>query len=409
MTTTFPASINGRNFSPDEQSNSNNAWVRALAFAHRKELSYCCCVRADPPRLSVKLYGRETPAMHYGLARWPDTGLDHDLQCQYFSEDSDGEAGAGSKPAFVDLGEGKYRAHLAITLQIVERHAKDIEAEKTVKAPTASRARASEVSLLFKLWRTAGLNVYRGTPRSWFSATYSLINAAKRFIVNKDGNSLADFMLVASNAGDRLATAHNQEVIARTAKQPSRLFVVGRMKAFKKEKQQILLPMQDFQLLPKILVQVGQLDQFLHGRNFFKNLLEDKSGHVVTIACIEPSGNDWWRTVSIAGMATTPSMVPVESSFEVEFADYLGAQSRKYLKPIIVGETGDSGNRPDFILLDTSPRTFCEVWGTQTPKYLAAKRTRIARFAAKRQPLVNWRANPREPLPVLPPPSLMEK
>lgn len=46
-------------------------------------------------------------------------------------------------------------------------------------------------------------------------------------------------------------------------------------------------------------------------------------------------------------------MVPVESSFEVEFAQYFVDQSRKFLKPIIVYEIGDGGNRPDFILLDT--------------------------------------------------------
>jgi hypothetical protein len=174
------------------------------------------------------------------------------------------------------------------------------------------------------------------------------------------------------------------------------------MKQYKREKQKILLPMMDFALLPKILVQIDQLDRFLHGRRFFQNLLADRTGYVVSIACIEPSGPDWWQTVSISGIATDLNMIPVESSFEIEFSEYLASQDRKFLKPVAIEESGTSDVRPDFMLLDTPTRVFCEVWGMQTAEYLASKAKKIALFEKRRQKLVSWNANPRDPFPVLP-------
>ncbi|MCU6501918.1 DUF1173 domain-containing protein [Rugamonas sp. A1-17] len=404
MSKTFDVRVRETIFTEREQVATNPRWVRALAAAHLQDVTYCLCTPAAAPHIGVKLYGRDKPTMHYGLALWRDTGLDHDADCRFFSEDTDAGDGEGSRPAFDDLGNGQYRAHLATALAIIERRTQEIAAKKARgdASPAPSRSRANESALLFKLWRTAGLNIYRGS-RSWFSASFSLIHAAKNILVNKDGDSLADFMLLGSGINDRLAKLHNAQVLERAKARPTRLFVIGRMKQYKREKQKILLPMMDFALLPKILVRIEQLDKFLDGRRFFQNLLAERAGYLVSIACIEPSGPDWWQTVSIAGIGTDLNMIPVESSFEIEFSEYLATQGRKYLKPIAIDESGTDDMRPDFILLDTPSRVYCEVWGMQTEQYLQDKSRRIANYAARRRILVSWNAFPREALPALPP------
>lgn len=400
----FPISINGIVFLPVNQSQSNHEWVKSLAYAHRKELAHCLCAK-KPILLCVRHYGSGGPNDHYDLAQWPDTGLDHDQDCKYFNDELDtGSRDQTTLPAFEGIDDDKIRVHLATPLKISTGSLAKRDPSSTNSPTGKSRARASEVALLLRLWREASLNIHDGRSRTWFNATYKLINAAKTFIVNKHGQSLADFLIVGTQERDRMAMAHNETVLDNAGKAGSRLFVIGRLRAYQRAKSRILLPLLDFQGVPKAMVEVALLDRFLDGRNFFKNLLDDRSGNAIVLACIEPNGKDWWKVISVTGIATSKNCVPVESSFELEFEAYLAGNSRRFLKPIAQSENADEGDqRPDFILLDTEPRVRIEVWGMKTECYLADKQKRIEKYKSKGQTLLSWSANPREPFPALPP------
>jgi hypothetical protein len=93
-------------------------------------------------------------------------------------------------------------------------------------------------------------------------------------------------------------------------------------------------------------------------------------------------------------------MVPVESSFEVEFAPYFVDQSRKFLKPNIVDEISDDGNRPDFILLDT-PMHFAR-FGACKLRRIGLPRTSESQATQLSQTFVSWDASERKPFPNLP-------
>ena len=403
MTTLFPAMVGGRCFYPNEQSNVNSAWVGAREGAHRQDASFCLCTTGSKLPLFVRLYSRESAAHHYGLALWPGTGLDHDPDCRYFSDDHAGGAGQEVKPAFAEQEDGSIRAHLAFSLKIAESGLPAaVVAKSTGATPKASRARASESALLYRLWRTAALNVYRGHSRSWYKAAFSILKAAKQLVISRSGETLADFMLIASSATDRMAIEHNQAVLAHAKVAPSRLLVVGRLRPFRREKQKILLPLADVSGMPKTLVSLDRLDGLIGKRPFLQNLIADKSGHVVVLACIEPDGRDWWKVVLITGIGTSLNMVPAESSFEIEFENYLVDQGRRFIKPIAIDKLGEGEQRPDYILLDTMPRVRCEVWGMRTPEYLADKARKLEEFRRKGQCVVCWSANPREPFPLLP-------
>lgn len=410
MSKVFSAQIGGTVFRDQQQSSENGSWVTALSRAHRQDTAFCMCSDSGPVKIIIKHYARESTASHYGLARWPGTGLSHDPLCQFFDDEFGTGAAGDSLPAFDDLPDGKIRAHLATGLSVAKPGAAAIErAAPSAQSNRNTRARASEITLLQKLWRMSSLNVYYGTPRNWFGAVYALVRAAERIVVSKAGTTLADYLLIGSGQADRMANEHNQNVLAWCAQNPTRLFVVGRLRKFDTSKTRLLLPLQEFNGFPKVLVRAEQLASLVDPRPLFGNLLADKSGHVVVIACIEPDGKDWWKLISIAGLATTKNMVPVDSSYEIEFEKYLTDQARKFIKPMVVGEVGEDQNRPDFILLDTSPRVRCEVWGMRTDDYLAGKAQRIAAYARRGQDLVSWSANPREDFPALPPPTLPRK
>lgn len=167
----FPVSVNSTVFSPEAQVQTNPEWVQALSYAHRKELTRCLCTKT-PVKLVVKHYGADRPNSHYGLALWPDTGVDHDSDCQYFEDESDtGSSDQSTLPAFHELDDGTLRVHLATPLQMAS--ATPAAPRSASKDSTAgkSRARASEIALLLRLWRHADLNVHDSRRPSVGEAT----------------------------------------------------------------------------------------------------------------------------------------------------------------------------------------------------------------------------------------------
>lgn len=401
----FPVAIDGERFHPAEQAPDNPRWLRALSFAHRKEITHCLCVPCSPVRLIIKHYGSGTSNSRYGLARWPDTGLEHDPDCLFFSEDLPANASSGTLPAFEELDGGVLRAHLARPLAIGEAKTAGESNSRPDAKPGTSRQRASDVALLLKLWRLARLNTYRGKEANWFMGSIRLLHAAKQVVVNRAGQTAADYLLVGTHANNKTATAHNAEVLAAAARKKTRLFVVGRLRkpsAAQQSKTSFMIPLLDFEGLPKTTVDRSVYDKFLAGRPVLQNALETKAEHVIVIGCIEPAGNDWWRCLDLAGFAAGRSLIPVESSYEAQMASYLMDAGRTFIKPVHVGEAGTGEHRPDFILLDTSPRTMVEVWGMRTPEYLASKAQRLARYRERNIPVISWSPIDQEDLPVLP-------
>lgn len=398
----FAVEIENARFAACAQVHTNEKWTKALSLGHRQDVTFCLCNGRVP--LSIKLYGKDTGNSHYGLARWPDTGLDHDPLCQYFGENTkDGDVG-DTLPAFHKMDDGLLRVHLAMSLSPSETRVVNPDASKSkARVPGRTRQRAGEITVLTRLWRDAGLNVYFAKPRGWFRTSYAILNTAASMVVSKDGTSLADVLLVGTQDDDKMALAHNATALAAANAKKSRLFVIGRLRKPDWSKQKQLLPLLDFKGLPKVMVDTVIIERFMKNRPFLHNLVTDRSGNVVVFACIESTGGEWWKVVSITGMPTSKNMVPLESGFELEFDQYLVSNSRKFIKPVVLGEIEQDELRPDFILLDTKPRLRCEVWGMQTADYRVSKAKRIEAYAQKGQSLLSWSANPREPFPVLPP------
>lgn len=379
----------------------------ALSLEHRKGTTFCLCNRDTPVRLSVRRYERDANEVFYGLAKWPDTGLEHGVECIFFGEDASSGGAHETKPAFEDLPDGQQRVYLATSLAL--------NLGLSVETPTTpggksgsgtSRQRATEITLLLNLWRRARLNVYKGKSRHWFNACFMLLAAAKKTVLNKNGGSLSEYLLLGAGREDRLVKDHNETLLRRAREQPSRLFVIGRMRAKSSDKSQFMLSFKDFNSLPRISVSSRVYEDFVGKRAHVKCALENDQ-NVVVLACIEPSGTEWWKVVHLTGIATSKNFIPVESSYEMTFDDYLASNSRTYLKPLAVDEGEESlSMRPDFILLDTIPRAYCEVWGMSTPEYLASKVLKEKKYRERGLPLVSWSPMTDLTLPSLPSPAV---
>lgn len=390
-------------FEPKEQLRTNGKWMQALSMAHRQDVTHCLCNGATP--VVVKLYGKDTPSSYYDLARWQDTGLNHDVNCRFFGENTKDLNGPDdTKPAIYELDDNKIRVHLSVSLSQAEPRNIDSQTPSSPSSGKRStRARAQEVTVLMRLWREARLNTYFGKSRGWFKASYLILKNAERMIIDKKGASLADVLLVGTHDDDKMTMESNLAALTKAMSNKSRLFVVGRLRKPDWSKPKQLLPLLDFKGLPKVMIETNILEKFMKDRPFLHNIVEDKSGNLIVFACIESTGGEWWKAVTLTGMPVSKNMTPLDSGYELEFEQYLVDQERKFLKPMINAELESSDQRPDFILMDTNPRIRIEVWGMQTDEYRQGKALRMAEYARKGQTLLSWSANPRESLPVLPP------
>lgn len=402
----FPVRIGKARFEEAEQVPTNPAWVSALHAEHLKGTSFCLCTPGAHTPLVIRRYGADSGTPHYGLARQQDTGTRHHQDCRFFDDEADAGKGANALPAFEQLDDGSIRAHLAFSLQLAQP-VQPLDGAAPSKGKAGStRARASEVSMLYRLWRTGRLNIYQGQPRKWFQVAFRLLTVAKQIVINSQNEKLADYLLIAAAEGDKAIVAHNQAVLTRVKSKRSRLLVIGCMRDPKVEGQGVMfLPVKDYKVLPKIRIVKDTVSRLLQRRPIVRNLVVTKqvSGQVVMLASIEPDKGDFWQVHRIAVMPTSQNFIPAESSYEIEFEDYLVGESRTFMKPIALNELDENDQRPDYILLDTLPRIRCEVWGMKTEDYLNGKAARIAEYARKGQELVSWSANPREPFPPLKP------
>ena len=100
----------------------------------------------------------------------------------------------------------------------------------------------------------------------------------------------------------------------------------------------------------------------------------DRGGHAATVERMVLMGvTDWY--------------VPVESSHERALAERLEAAGRAYLKPL--RHDADTLVHPDFVLTDTAAPVALEVYGMNTPEYLARKAEKQALYA-DRLPGQHW-------------------
>ncbi|MEZ2354458.1 DUF1173 family protein [Caballeronia sp. RCC_10] len=113
------------------------------------------------------------------------------------------------------------------------------------------------------------------------------------------------------------------------------------------------------------------------------------SARVVILASIERTKEGNLRIVDLALQLSGSSFVPCDSSYEVEMANRLVAERRRFIKPLRL-EAGDV-MLPDFQLTDTCEPTAIEIYGMQgNDEYLARKKEKQALYARAATRCVEW-------------------
>lgn len=372
----------------------------ALKEAHGKNVSFCLCQKT-PIRLVVKRYANGAKVPVFGLARWPDTGYDHHPDCHFFGDDSSSIPTTSALPAIEDHDNGMSRIYLETCLRIIDKNVQAIAAKReSASRASQKRNRASDLTLLLKLWRSAGLNISRSGGRKWFQVSFHLLKAATKCQINHEGETLDEFLLLTGGEHDRLANEHNQAVLSKASEKYSRLYVIGTLKTFTREKHRQMLRLYGQAALPPISVTLDLIDQLLDTPLYQSAMLSEQS-QIIVIACIEPGNNGWWNTLSLQGIVTGPQYIPVETASELAFEAYLHEQGRKFIRPLNV-DVSDSTSKPQYILLDTMPRTYCAVYDSVDSRTRALASEHQSSYTLRHQQFISWNSAESDAFPSLP-------
>lgn len=94
---------------------------------------------------------------------------------------------------------------------------------------------------------------------------------------------------------------------------------------------------------------------------------------------------------SLVLMPVTKCHIPFDSWHEAVFTNELAVQKRKFRKPLRYDAVRYMQVHPDFVLLDTSgSHTVIEIYGMNTPEYLARKAEKRAIYASTEYPYPVW-------------------
>lgn len=367
----------------------------------------CLCVPHSAPRLVVRLQNNR-----YFPARWPNTNLLHHPNCHYYSSYQARNSGAKTKPSVVEREDGSIRVHLLTSLKIATQSSKEvtISKRKSEDGSGVRQERAKDRFLFNLLWEQAGLTSFSGAKAdklNWFIISQRLMHAAEQLIITKDDEKLSDYLLIAGPDTSRNLQAHNAKVLSLPER---RYFLTGVMRTAlvpsEAQKENTLLPLlHPFPDL-KFSVNRKRFNKYARRWPLLENI-KNTGGHVLIFACVTPrkkfanSSERWFDVTQICLVPVSKHYIPVESSYEAEFAEYLIDHGRDFGKPVASQNAGTV--RPDFVLYDTNPVTFVEVWGMNTAEYAARMEEKITYYLNKRLNLLDWHAYSGVAKPKLPP------
>lgn len=125
----------------------------------------------------------------------------------------------------------------------------------------------------------------------------------------------------------------------------------------------------------------------------FKNELnysqiDDDDLIVLGIAQPDDSKN-YARITSLVVMPVVNEHIPYDSSYEKEFALELIRRDRWFKKPLRY-DAGLDMVHPDFVLLDTPEPVVIEIYGMNTPEYLARKKEKQSIYSGEEYPFECW-------------------
>jgi hypothetical protein len=110
---------------------------------------------------------------------------------------------------------------------------------------------------------------------------------------------------------------------------------------------------------------------------------------VVAVLVVERTRDGNLRVIDLALQLCNRAFIPCDSSYEVDMANRLVDEGRRFDKPL--RRDGSDDMLPDFLLTDTARPAAIEVYGMESnDAYRARKLQKQALYASRNEPCVEW-------------------
>lgn len=384
-------------------------WHKTLQRAYGTAQLECLCSGTGNKRLSVKHYD-ETDA--FGLARYPETGEEHALDCRFYAPGAGKSGMRGYEKKVIEArADGKLKIRLAIGL----KEARPASAgNPTPPSDGTGRTKAQPAmrlgGLLHFLWTQADLNVWPpvgADQRNQVSVNLDLDAAARNVVASR--MTLDSVLLLPDSAPSGKRAAKNRERIAAAVKTKTRMLVIAPLAQYAGNDQLKQLSIVGFQGIPIMDLKAGKWESAVASYPLAVGAWKNKQKVMVLAELSLKKEGRYADVVDLALMTVTAHWIPVESSYEARIAEMLVAQSRAFSKPMRFDAEADVVF-PDFILRDTGSNTPLEVFGRSDTDYEARKAAKIAYYQREFRTGQWWcwnaAADPDgERIPAFPPPA----
>ncbi|GGM67487.1 hypothetical protein GCM10012275_42600 [Longimycelium tulufanense] len=364
----------------------------------------CLCDPDRPQRLVIRCR-----AGRYHLAGWPEQGHLHATTCPWYRTDPALSGSASYPREAITSTDSGTAIRLAVPLRTRSAAAPPVSAGRADTPSHATRGTSRRalglLALLHWLWEQARLSLWhpRAPRRTWGICHARLSRQAGECVVNR--LPLASVLYVVPPYRPATGARHAADFEAFTARlsgegsQRRRGLVLGEIRRVEPTPYGVRIGLAH---LRAPLFASRALHERLRRshRTAFAGHSNKHGGRQVVLCLVDRHpGNGYLVIEDAVVMLCSATYIPVESSYELRMSEALTAAGRAFLKPLRYDGTGVF---PDFVLLDTTPHTYVEVWGIRGREdYEQRKRIKQAHYRGAGHPLLEWAVH--DPLPdVLP-------
>ncbi len=364
----------------DRNSQQGAGWISALTRAHRVTHFVCLCTQTGEGRLSVQL------RKNYHLHRYPGSGPNHRRNCRFYSPDvtSSGLQGYSLK-AVQELEDGGLNVRLGFSLrQPRQANTEAKPASPRVAGLSAKRDAMSLLGLLHLLWTESELIKWYPAmdgKRSDRLVARLMVEQAQRISTAK--MTLNDVLLVPAADGSK-EKEKNLQVVAAARQHKRNLVAIAPLAEYSSNRDAVLkrLPLHSAAGMPAMYL--ADMARTALTESFAAELSAWQAGaqiYAILHVSVRAGTKPYADVNKVALMRVSERLIPLDSGHEAMLEQFLYDNKRSFYKPLRFDAALDAVF-PDFWLLDMASDYPMEVFGMNTPKYLARKAVKVAHYNA---------------------------
>lgn len=357
----------------------------------RAEVGHGQCLCQTP---ALRLVIRCSRAGRYHLAGWPGEGEQHDPSCSFHKLTSELTGrDSYSTDAIKESDDGvaiRLSAALARKLSTPEP-----AQNSTEQRDGPARRTVSLLGLLHWLWEETQLTAWhpRWRRRTWWICHARLSEQIAGCSINHEELTEALYVVppFREEYARRNTAAFETFRIARLKRRNDtqrRGLILGEIRDVKPTRYGVRYSLAHHR---GALFATTALDERLRRsyRPAFSATADDHGARRIGLFLVELSTKGNVRVLDMAAMLVSKLYIPADSSHEVVMANALADAGRAYVKP--VRYEGSDLVFPDFVLVDTRPHSYVEVYGIHgRESYDQRKRVKQAHYQGHGAVLIEW-------------------